>query len=680
MLAVRIRLLAAFFVAISSQSSGAAIDHRIFSHEVCVERTEEFVATVKNRYMVAASVGTDTCDEPITWTIVSNNTPDVLLRFTYPIREFGTLDSGGEWRNKSTIRVTGNTTAVLRLERRCKANHIDIDSLDSIVAAKIVFRKIKNRGNGQLVITQRGKYKRDADEEDLRRSTIQYFAKHCALGQKFQDGDSISVSAAVPIESPLILIDGSAEYNLANDRLFTARSPNPRASNSVSTENFGPLQEPQVSEAVVFSKSHAAHRIDMQSELAPEPGDKVEIFLSPPIPVGIQVWMPEMLTHEERSTRIKFLKDEIALSNCSFRKHRVGVQLRWSVCNNEQSAECPPSDAMAMIAKARAGEDELRTLKSSRWYAPDAINVYDLSGPIGQALNPSGIDQAFEPAERILYLSANEHELILAHELAHVFGLSGDKADTTGRQEFGWNNLMNLKWPGIDLTLGQVFRMNFHTKSALADLAGRISTDGVRRHCSPSDGPSMQCPAMTMDVASADHPRMLAAGLEPKHEVGRVERSARDSSTTDICPNCALDDFVKMLERLPLATRTEAAYTILRGFSDLGSEVEWQNYIASIRNECRIEGSSDLSEVSPKVSLLRQGEAHVGTDALFSNARLRNLYASEFANRLATKLEENAKTGRTPALMDLIGELDSIIEKLPENVRMTLGSALQLKH
>jgi hypothetical protein len=203
----------------------------------------------------------------------------------------------------------------------------------------------------------------------------------------------------------------------------------------------------------------------------------ISLPLKPEIPVPLNIWVPATMN---KATII----DQVKLAKMLFEQNLVGIDLTVPTA----------ADISTYPASTSAGSGCASTtqLVEGALYDPARINVYYVPLIIPDALGYACYEWG---APNIIFIKVGTAaDYVLAHELGHAFGLqyapNGHEADPVRFPD----NIMSVGVYGSPgntrnhFSLGQVFRMNVDTRSALNLPRGSGPTatpfrDGTVRVC-----------------------------------------------------------------------------------------------------------------------------------------------------------------------------------------------------
>ena len=184
------------------------------------------------------------------------------------------------------------------------------------------------------------------------------------------------------------------------------------------------------------------------------------VYLAPPVDLPLAVW-------NASGVKKTLIEQHVALAERIYSIEETGIRVVLraedyiDVSNNEHAMDAIGSDCGNVV--------------ESEWYKPNQINVYYVNRNSGMWCRKT---------PNVLYIGQKPVPETLAHEIGHALLDTAFHACSLGR-----NNLM-CPQSGGDLTMGQMFRMNVHTRSRLNKNGHRT---GAVLAC-PSFRPSSDCP------------------------------------------------------------------------------------------------------------------------------------------------------------------------------------------
>jgi hypothetical protein len=234
-------------------------------------------------------------------------------------------------------------------------------------------------------------------------------------------------------------------------------------------------------------------------------------------PKGARTLMVRVGLHDGTGTIPTDAVDLIERTDGLFGVNRVGIRLQHDATflHGRQVDGVPYGiDSVTMACATTVVNDALS--------GPDGSEPYDVTDPAqaalyvlfvpsigtGQGLSKRG--WACEPEvaweSRVVYLAwQDSHETTVAHEIAHLLSFMDDYLQNHGHTK-GWEGFdaSNLMWGDESesdararrhLTVGQVYRMNFHPHSWV----NVRHPGGFTRDCDRNRTRSAECPALSAD-------------------------------------------------------------------------------------------------------------------------------------------------------------------------------------
>ena len=220
-----------------------------------------------------------------------------------------------------------------------------------------------------------------------------------------------------------------------------------------------PIPSGSTGACTLFAADHGVLRLDIG------PGETPDSPILPPlVRLRLKVWA-------HRGANPIAIRDHVANLNLILNGlNPAGVVF------DLQSMAAPPPEAWELIGHNCWNEHEVRR---SRYYDPDAVNVYYHAAPDVSARCCLGGD--------LIFLGPRSPLGRLAHEIGHALGLRGDSDGSNIRYDDGHTDSLvepnpfsnaNIMWRAnttlrSHLTLGQIAWMHGSERSILPRLAGR---------------------------------------------------------------------------------------------------------------------------------------------------------------------------------------------------------------